>query len=102
MGVSCKVHEVEGGDHGLKIHVGKESQHQTLAALQQVTSVICTFANNVNSTSEANVEKGKMKDYSSATQKLQDKTATDKPKAANKRTATVTTQTRSNRGKFAC
>ena len=96
------MHEVEEGDHGLKVHAGKESQSQTQAALQQVTAAVCTFANSVNSTSESKVAKGKMAGDSSATEKLQDNTVLENPKAATKRKASAICQTTSKKGKFAC
>ena len=93
------MHEVEDGDHGLKVHAGKSSQSRTQAALQQVTSAVCTFANSI---SESKAAKGKMAGESNATENLQDKTALENPKAANKRKATAISQTTSKKGKLAC
>jgi len=38
------VHEVEGGDHGLAVHAGKQSKTNTEDALKQVSAAICEFA----------------------------------------------------------
>lgn len=84
---------MKDGDHGLKIHAGKESQSKTLAAMQQVTSAIRTFAHSISSTVGSSVAKGKSTDCSSTIQQLQDKTVSDKPKAAGKRKATAKTST---------
>ena len=39
-----QVHEVEGGDHGLAVHAGKQSKTNTQNALRQVSAAICEFA----------------------------------------------------------
>ena len=42
--VLLQVHEVEGGDHGLAVHAGKQSKTNTQNALKQVSAAICEFA----------------------------------------------------------
>ena len=42
--VLSQVHEVEGGDHGLAVHAGKQSKPHTQHALKQVSAAICEFA----------------------------------------------------------
>lgn len=42
--VLLQVHEVEGGDHGLAVHAGKQSKINTQNALKQVSAAICVFA----------------------------------------------------------
>lgn len=84
---------MKDGDHGLRIHAGKESQSKTLAAMQQVTSAICIFAHSINTTLGSSVAEGKSAHCSSATQQQQDRTVSDKPKAASKRKATAKTLT---------
>ncbi len=42
--VLLQVHEVEGGDHGLAVHAGKQSKTDTQNALKQVSAAICEFA----------------------------------------------------------
>lgn len=39
-----QVHEVDGGDHGLAVHAGKQSKSKTEEALQQIASATCDFA----------------------------------------------------------
>ena len=41
--VLLQVHEVEGGDHGLAVHAGKQSKTNTQNALNQVSAAICEF-----------------------------------------------------------
>ncbi|KAL3130913.1 hypothetical protein ABBQ38_000240 [Trebouxia sp. C0009 RCD-2024] len=90
-----QVHEVADGDHGLKIHAGKNSKSLTEAALQQVSSAMCNFANGIANpaVSEAG---GKIE---SSSQQLPSKTVPSKPKVANKRIAPATNQTRSKKAK---
>ena len=38
------MHEVENGDHGLKVHTGKHSRSQTEDALKAVSATISNFA----------------------------------------------------------
>ena len=38
------MHVVEGGDHGLAVHAGKQSKTKTHDALNQVSAAICEFA----------------------------------------------------------
>ena len=92
----AQVHEVEDGDHGLKVHAGKDSQSQTAAALQQVTSAICAFANRIENTAVPEVAGGISESHS---QELHNRTVPDKPKAVNKRKAAATTQTGSKKVK---
>lgn len=42
--IDLQVHEVEGGDHGLAVHAGKQSKPHTQHALKQVSAAICEFA----------------------------------------------------------
>lgn len=39
-----QVHEVDGGDHGLAVHAGKQSKSKTEEALRQIASATCDFA----------------------------------------------------------
>lgn len=38
------MHEVENGDHGLKVHTGKHSRSQTEDALKAVSAAVSNFA----------------------------------------------------------
>ncbi len=42
-----QVHEVGSGDHGLKVHAGKQSKSKTEEALQEVSAAVCVFAHSI-------------------------------------------------------
>ncbi|KAL3139103.1 hypothetical protein ABBQ32_005896 [Trebouxia sp. C0010 RCD-2024] len=90
-----QVHEVADGDHGLKIHAGKNSKSLTEAALQKVSSAMCDFANGI----EAPLVSKAGDKVESSRRQLPSKTKPGKPEVGNKRIAPATNQTRSKKAK---
>lgn len=85
------------GDHGLKVHAGKESQSKTLGAMRQVISAICAFAHSVNNTAASNATQDSGAACSNPTQH---QAVSDNPKAASKRKAAAKTPTAGKKAKL--
>lgn len=86
-----QVHIVDGGDHGLKVHAGKESKLKTEAALQQVLAAICGFADTVKELSTKKLSAGNFTSSSLSvrSQQPQDHESSKTVKLAGKRSASA-------------
>ena len=77
-----QVHEVAGGDHGLKVHAGKESKNKTEQALHAVSEAVCQF---VQKLKQEHLQKQEVPDASQQRADCQQEASTDKPSQTAKR-----------------
>ena len=89
------MHEVPDGDHGLKVHAGKESKLRTETALKQVKVAVCAFANSVQEACSSCLAEGHKDNRN---RQLQSLTAS----ITHKRSAAAAAQTKRKKAKSHC